>query len=362
MSRLPVLPSDPELADPIPLGARGVRGVPGWLRPSDRQGRGLRYLRLSVTDRCDLRCVYCMPVEGAPASPREEVLTLEELARVARLFARLGVTTVRLTGGEPLVRKDVAVLVRMIRDDAGITDIAMSTNGSALTALAGELVKNGLARINVSVDSLRPEVFRRMTRGGELSRVLDGIAAIRAAGLGPGAIKINTVVVRGENDDEAGAIVDWAWAHGLVPRFIELMPLGEGAHLGPARVVPSAELRRRLGARLGPEPLGHRQDRGPATYYPAADHRGHKVGFIGAVTENFCERCNRVRVTARGDIRACLASPDGLSLKELMRAGEPDAALVERIERALFAKRDGHRFHLEGETAHQQVAMSRVGG
>ena len=354
-SRLPIASCDVGAdSDPVPLAARGALPTPGWL--SDAQGRGLRYLRLSVTDRCDLRCTYCMPAEGEPASPREEVLSIEEAIRVVRVFHRLGVRTVRLTGGEPLVRRGLDTLIRAIRHEIGIDDIALTTNGTALGALAARLADAGLARINVSLDSLRPATFAAITRGGELARVLEGIDAARAAGL---RVKTNTVVIRGENDDEAEALVRWAWTKDLVPRFIELMPLGAAAALGAARVVPSAELRARL-AHLIDEASEPRTDRGPAVYASARDGSGRRVGFIGAVSENFCARCNRVRVTAKGDIRACLASPRGLSLRDLMRAGASDDALEDTIREALFGKGLGHEF--AGGDQHRHVAMSRVGG
>jgi GTP 3',8-cyclase len=350
--------TDP-VSDPVPLAARGEVGYPGWL--SDRQGRRLRYLRMSVTDRCDLRCRYCMPEEGVDASPKDEVLTIEELARVARVFARIGVKTVRLTGGEPLVRRGIATLMRLMRDEAGIEDIAMTTNGTALSHVAGELVASGLRRINVSVDSVREETFRLMTRGGDLGRVIEGIDRVRDAGIAE--VKTNAVVVRGMNEGELPEIVEWAWARDITPRFIELMPLGEGARLGRDAVVSVAEMKQTLSSLVEPDlPPEHRLDRGPAGYLVARDGGAHKVGFIGAVTDNFCHRCNRVRLTAKGEIRACLASPFGLSLKDLMRDGASDDAVLERIEEALFGKRDGHEFYIPGVDRHERVDMSRIGG
>jgi cyclic pyranopterin phosphate synthase len=364
--RLPILgddllaPGDGAAGDPVPLGARGAAGRPGWL--ADRDGRRLRYLRLSVTDRCDLRCVYCMPPEGVPASAREELLDFESLVRVVRVFAGLGVETVRLTGGEPLVRKDLPTLVRMLRDEAGIRDLAMTTNGTALAQHARALVDAGLSRLNVSVDSLDPARFARLTRGGDLRRVLAGIAAAREAGIRE--VKVNTVVVRGENDGPALAeLVRWAWAEGLTPRFIELMPLGEAANLGRVAVVPVAEIRAALAGLVAVEAAPeHRADRGPAGYLLARDGSGRRVGLIGAVTDSFCHRCNRVRITARGEIRACLASPTGLSLAELVRSGRDDEALRAAIEEALFGKRSGHEFFVPGVDRHRAVHMSRVGG
>lgn len=363
MRSLPIVSCDVDpsetVDDPIPLAARGTRGVPGWL--ADRHGRRLRYLRLSVTDRCDLRCRYCMPPEGVPASAKEDVMTFEEAVRVVRVFRRLGVETVRLTGGEPLVRKNVAELVRMLRDEAGIQDLAMTSNATALRVHAASLIRAGLRRLNISIDSLRPEVFRQMTRGGELARVLDGIRAARDAGIGE--LKTNTVVVRGHNDSELPDLVQWAWGEGITPRFIELMPLGEGAKLGRDAVVSVAEMKARLKGlvRTG-EAAAHRADRGPASYLTDRATGTRKVGFIGAVTDNFCHRCNRVRITARGQIRACLASPEGLSLRDLLRDGASDDAIFECIEASLFEKRSGHAFFVPGQTRHHRVDMSRIGG
>ena len=362
MAGLPIInqttAGDLDQSDPVPLAGRSRIGQPGWL--NDRQGRKLRYLRLSVTDRCDLKCQYCMPAEGIPASPREDVMTFEEIVRVVKVFKELGVQTVRLTGGEPLVRKNLDELIRGIKD-LGIDDIAMTSNATALRPLARRLVDAGLTRINISLDSVDADTFRTMTRGGDLQRVIDGIEAIRDAGIG--TVKTNSVVVRGRNHEHLRDIVDWAWDRDIVPRFIELMPLGEGAKLGTDAVVPVAEMKRLLGDHIvreaSPE---HREDRGPAGYVPAARGHGHKVGFIGAVTENFCERCNRIRITAKGDIRACLASPKGLSLRDLMRQGHDDDAMLHRIRESLFGKWSGHHFNVDGVDAHEHVNMSSLGG
>lgn len=350
MSRLPIIGPD--------VGASPGTGVPGWL--SDRQGRHLRYLRLSVTDRCDLRCKYCMPPEGISASPKSELLSFEEIVRVARIFKALGVRTIRLTGGEPLVRRGLPDLVARLKDEAGIEDLALTTNASILAKHAPALMKAGLRRINVSLDSLNPERFAEMTRGGDLVRVLGGIEAAKDAGIPE--LKTNSVVVRGHNDTELPEIVEWAWARGVTPRFIELMPLGEAHRLGPDAVFGVSEMRKRLVDLLDPAPAEPRLDRGPASYARARDGSGNKVGFITAVTESFCDRCNRVRVTAKGDIRACLASPEGLSLRDLLRSGADDEEAVASVEAALFGKRDGHEFTLAGVTRHHGVHMSRVGG
>ncbi len=367
MSRLPIVCGDTDapldlpdtLEDPIPLAAKGQAGYPGWL--ADKDGRQLRYLRLSVTDRCDLRCQYCMPAEGVPASDREEVMSFEEIVRVVRVFSDLGIKTVRLTGGEPLVRRNVTDLVRRIRDEAGIQDIAMTTNATVLARHAEQLVQSGLTRVNVSLDTVDPETFAKMTRGGDLARVMDGIQAIQDAGIGE--IKTNSVVIRGHNEHQVADVVQWAWDHGVTPRFIELMPLGEAAKMGRNAVVPMAEVRRSLEALIVPEDdQAYRADRGPAGYLQSRADSSKIVGFIGAVTDNFCHRCNRVRVTARGEIRACLASPQGLSLRDLMRQGNDDEAVKEAVEMSLFGKRAGHEFFTPGAARHYDVNMSQIGG
>ena len=344
------------VADPVASAARGTRGVPGWL--ADRQGRRLRYLRLSVTDRCDLRCRYCMPEEGVPASARSEVLSFDEILRVVRVFERFGVKTVRITGGEPLVRKNLPDLVRRIRSETGIEDIALTTNATALAGLARPLADAGIRRINVSLDSVRPETFADMTRGGELRRVLAGIEAAR----GRFETKINAVVVRGMNDDQLHEIVQWAWSKDILPRFIELMPVGEGAKLGRDRVVSVFDMQASLSDLLELGEPERREDRGPAGYLPARDGSGRRVGFIGAVTDNFCHRCNRVRVTAKGEVRACLASPDGFQFRDALRSGGSDEEVARALEQALFGKRDGHAFHVPGVTRHFAVNMSQTGG
>lgn len=367
MSRLPIVCTDtdaelPDIraeADPIPLAAQGTSGFPGWL--ADRHGRRLQYLRLSVTDRCDLTCRYCMPPEGVPASPRHEFLSFEEIVRVIRIFRHLGVRTVRLTGGEPLVRKGIERLVDMIRNQAGIEDIAMTSNASALGKKAKSLAEAGLRRLNISLDSLNPDRFRHMTRGGELARVLEGVDAALEAGFEE--VKTNAVVVRGHNDQDLPELVEWAWSKGITPRFIELMPLGEGAKLGRDAVVSVAEMKASLSHLVLPESdPAYRTDRGPAGYLLAKDGSGHKVGFIGAVTDNFCHRCNRVRVTARGEIRACLASPSGFSLRDAFRAGHSDEQVLGLVEESLFGKREGHEFYVDGVDRHHAVDMSRIGG
>lgn len=328
----------------------------------DGQRRVVRYLRLSVTDRCSFRCVYCMPEAGLTFAPRADLMSFEEMARLVGIFARLGVTRVRLTGGEPLLRRDLPALVRQIAAIDGIEDVALTTNGLALAELAAPLAAAGLGRVNVSLDSLDAATFARLTRTRPEThaKVLAGIDAARAAGLAP--VKINTVVIRGENDHELPAIVRWAAALGVVPRFIEYMPIGVDDRWGPASFVPVAEMRARLGdlettarADLGPQPAS-----GPARYRRyAVDGQPVDIGFITAVSEHFCDTCNRVRVTAQGVLQECLAFPGDLSLRDHLRRGDDDLALTEVVRRALSAKGPGHRFQ-GGQRTLQ--SMSITGG
>ncbi len=357
--RLQVLESRSAVREALPSRPVGYAegGVPEL---TDARGRRYTYLRLSVTDRCDLACVYCMPPGGElDHGLRRELLDFEEAARVVSVFAASGIERVRFTGGEPLVRKDVVRLVELVHRRTGIGDLVMTTNATRLAELAGDLSRAGLRGVNISIDSLDADRFARITRGGELGRVLAGIHAARDAGL---EVKLNTVALGGVNDDEVSRIVDFAWAHGITPRFIELMPLGEGARLPSATFLGADAVVRALGTRLAD---GDRQavaGRGPARYHEAADGSGRRVGFITAVSDEFCESCNRVRVTARGDIRACLASRRAVSLRDLVRAGGSDADLAWAMGWALGGKDTGHHF-LDPEVAeHAHVGMSLIGG
>jgi len=327
---------------------------------ADAQGRRYTYLRLSVTDRCDLACVYCMPPGGeVEHSVRREMLSFEEAARLVRVLAAMGIRRVRLTGGEPLVRKDVVALVALIRRSTPVDALVMTTNATRLAELAAPLREAGLTGVNVSLDSLDPERFATLTRGGDLTRVLAGIEAALAVGL---EVKLNVVPVRGYNDDELGAIVDWCWERGVTPRFIELMPLGEGAKLGSGARIGSAEVLRRLGERVAGGLMDARADHGPARYRGAADGSERRVGFIAPLSQEFCGTCNRVRITARGDVRACLASRRAISLRDVMRSSDDDRELAWAAWWALSGKDEGHRFLDAAEREHESVGMSLIGG
>jgi cyclic pyranopterin phosphate synthase len=362
------------LAELPPARGDGTTPLPAL---ADAQGRGYSYLRLSVTDRCDLACVYCMPPGGEDEHAlRPELLSFEEAARLVSLFVALGVRRVRFTGGEPLVRRDVVRLVELVyRQSGGSAEpgddaagspaalrpphLAMTTNGTRLAELARPLRDAGLRGVNVSLDTLDAERFRSITRGGELGRVLAGVHAALDAGL---EVKINAVALGGLNDHDAPALVDWAWSLGITPRFIELMPLGEAAHLPAERFVSRAGLIERLGSRLSRESVAAAAAHGPARYLAARDGSARKVGFITAVSDEFCASCNRVRVTARGDIRACLASRQAVSLRDLMRAGAGDHELAWAIHAALGTKLAGHFFNDASVAEHMHVGMSLIGG
>jgi cyclic pyranopterin phosphate synthase len=332
----------------------------------DRQRRTIDYLRVSVTDRCNYRCTYCLPEAGVAHARREDILDFEELTRLVACFARLGVRRVRLTGGEPTVRRDLPALVEMLRALPGIDDLALSTNGHRLAELATSLRRAGLDRLNVSVDSLDPERFARITRGGDLGRVLGGIEAARAAGFRD--LKINAVAVRGFNDDELDEICAFAWQRGLVPRFIEQMPMADGALFVPGTFMSAVEIRRAIAdanpdAIIQPERLSRGQGAGPARYHrverPGEDGV-RRFGIISPMTEHFCDSCNRVRLSASGALHTCLAHDDVTDLRAVLRDGG-EAAVIDKIREAVQGKRDGHTFGLIG-IGGPRKAMIQIGG
>ncbi|MDB4974701.1 MAG: Molybdenum cofactor biosynthesis protein MoaA [Myxococcaceae bacterium] len=338
--------------------AFGRDGLPALI---DTQGRRYSYLRLSITDRCDFACVYCMPPGGEEDhAVRPDLLTFEEAGRLVSVFAQMGIDRVRFTGGEPLVRRDVVRLVELVERRSGVTNLVMTTNASRLAELALLLRRAGLRGVNISLDSLDPERFRSITRGGDLSRVLAGVHAALEAKL---EVKLNIVAMGGVNDDEAGRLVDWAWDLGITPRFIELMPLGEASTLPAERFVSHQALRARLGTRLVEAVDGASiEGQGPARYLHGRAGAARKVGFITAVSNEFCGSCNRVRLTARGDFRACLASRNAVSLRDAVRAGKDDRTLAWLIHRALGTKLAGHFFDRPDVDEHRHVGMSLVGG
>jgi len=325
---------------------------------SDTYGRPIEYLRVSVTDRCNLRCVYCMPEEGVPPLHHEEVLRYEEIVRIVRVAVELGFVHVRLTGGEPLVRKGIVDLVRELARIPGLDDLSMTTNGTLLARYAEPLARAGLRRVNISLDTLRPDRFRRITRWGRLEDVLEGRQAALAAGLRP--VKINTVVVRGLNDDEVVDLARLTLQPDWHIRFIEVMPLGEGANWSGDGVVPSVEIHRRIEAALGPlTAVRGEAGAGPARYYRLPGAKG-TLGFISPITEHFCRACNRLRLTSDGRLLPCLLSDVAIDLRTPLREGADDETLREVFRRAIVAKPRGH--HLAEDALPTHRPMSRIGG
>ncbi len=327
--------------------------------------RSIDYLRVSVTDRCNLRCVYCMPEEGVPSVPHQEVLTLEEIGRIIRLAAGMGLRRVRLTGGEPLVRKGVVNLVRLASQTPGIEDISLTTNAILLPSHARELAAAGLKRVNVSLDTLRPQRFHQITRRGDLSDVMAGIAAAREAGLLP--IRLNVVVMRGVNDDEVVDIARTTLEEDWQVRFIELMPFMDEQEtcIRDASLtlgfVPTRGVQRQIEEALGPlEAAETNTGSGPAKYYRLAAARG-LIGFISPLSETrFCATCNRMRLTADGKLRPCLLTDQEIDLKQTLREGGSDDDLRQRILEALASKPDAHHLS-EGNRPHRRK-MAQIGG
>ena len=323
----------------------------------DQFGRRLTYLRVSLTDVCNLRCVYCMP-EDMTFRPRRELMSDAEIITIIQLMAELGVNKIRLTGGEPTVRPNVVEIVRQIAHIEGIRDIAMTTNAILLAQLAEPLARAGLDRVNISLDTLDPGKFRFITRWGDLNKVLAGVEAAEAAGLHP--IKLNAVVTRGFNDAEvvdlARLTLDRAWQI----RFIELMPFGSEADFAQTAVVRSSETRERIEAALGPmqEIPGH-DPRDPARPYRLAGARG-TIGFISSVSEPFCGSCNRLRLTADGKLRLCLLRDGEYDILTPLRAGMPIEALKQEILAATYFKPWGHGLP-DGEIPQSRL-MSQIGG
>jgi cyclic pyranopterin phosphate synthase len=338
----------------------------------DAQRRTIDYLRVSVTDRCNYRCTYCMPEDGVDHMDRADILSFEELCALLGCFASLGVRRVRLTGGEPTVRRDLVALVQMIRAVPGIDEIALSTNGHLLADMAVALKQAGVDRLNVSLDTLDAERFAAITRRGQLDRVLGGIEAARVAGFS--SIKINTVAVKGFNDHELASLCAYAWERGLIPRFIEQMPMAGGRTFIPGELLSAAEIRAAIvesfpGNTLIPDEGGGVRGAGPARYWRLAgatvegqnDTAGaRRLGIISPMTEHFCASCNRVRLSAGGALHTCLAYDDAVDLRELLRTQGPPA-VVSAIRAAVSVKREGHQFGLLG-LGGPRKAMVQIGG
>lgn len=318
----------------------------------DRFGREFTYLRVSITDRCNLLCMYCR----APETPRTERLGAGEILSIVRAAASIGVRKVRLTGGEPTLRADVVEITRAVAATPGIREVVMTSNGLALGRLSAPLREAGLSRVNVSCDSLDAERFRRITKGGQLEKVLDGVDAALAAGL---QVKLNCVVLGGENDDEVVPFVRYAVERGIEVRFIEYMPMGagEGEGMGGSTfTVPSAVLRERVEREWRLEPVDGASTAGPADTYRVAG-TSSRVGFISAMSNPFCESCNRLRITPEGKIRSCLLTGGDVDLVSAIRRGAGEAELADLFRQALDAKPAVYELHRHGA-----IEMRAIGG
>lgn len=331
---------------------------PGRAPLVDTHGRTVRDLRISVTDRCNLRCVYCMPAEGMPWLQRSDLLTYEELTRLARVCVECGVTGIRLTGGEPTVREDLPTLVRMLRGISPQLDLSLTTNAIKLPKLAGELRDAGLRRVNVSLDTLSRERFHRLARRDRLAETLAGLDAARRAGFSP--IKVNAVLVRGFNEDEAVPLARWARDEGFELRFIEWMPLDFGREWDRGKLVTAAEILEQVGGAFPLELEPGADPTAPATVYRYRDGGG-RVGVVASVTRPFCGRCDRIRLTADGQVRTCLFALSEYDLRGLMRSGAGDDDLERRLREAVLRKQPGHLIDRPG---FEQPArgMSAIGG
>lgn len=324
----------------------------------DQFGRRIEYLRISVTDKCNLRCVYCMPLEGLPWLKREQLLSYEEIRDIVATMAAMGLRRVRITGGEPLVRRDVTTLISMLSDVDGIDDIALSTNAVLLADMADDLRAAGVNRINVSLDSLRPErVDAIARRDGSFDRVMEGLAAAERVGFSP--IKMNVVVMRGRNDDELEDFARITLERPWHVRFIEVMPVGENLDVSANEYVPATEMLRALRSIGELEPVEGPRGNGPATYHQFPGAPG-TVGVITPMSHNYCDTCNRMRLTADGQLRPCLFGHIQTNLRDPLRAGEP---LKPLIEETLRIKPDRHNL-VQGSDSGSGglLALSQIGG
>jgi len=326
----------------------------------DPFGRSVRYVRIAVTDRCNLRCAYCMPAGYLGGEHPQDLLRFEELRTAAAAFVRLGVRKFRLTGGEPLVRKDLHVLVGYLSAFPEVRDLALSTNGVLLRREAARLAAAGLRRVNVSLDTLRPETFKRISVNQSLAQVLDGIAAAEAAGLAP--VKINCVVMRGVNDDEVCDLARTTLTRGWTVRFVELMPMRQNPARQRELYVSAEEIRARLVAEFGPLAEAPAEEiAGPAREVRIPGARGN-VGFITPLSHTFCASCNRVRLTPAGQLRLCLFGEAGADLRGPLRRGATPDDLVAILQAALARKPESHRLALGHSGPEAPVAMAQIGG
>jgi GTP 3',8-cyclase len=324
----------------------------------DGFSRPITYLRVSVTDKCNLRCIYCMPEGGLPWLRREEILSYEEIAAIVRAAASVGVRTIRLTGGEPLVRRNLSRLVAAVAEVPGIDDVALSTNGLLLEEQLPELVSAGLRRVNLSLDTLRTDRFEAIARRPGLDAVLRAIDAALQAGLGP--VKVNCVVMRGKNDDELGDFAQLTRERQIFVRFIEVMPVHENLGLQREAYVSSDEILERVTAIGELMPVGGPAGNGPARYFAFRGAAG-AIGVISPLSHDYCERCNRVRLTADGRLRLCLFGDYALDLRSPLRSGATTSELANLLRSAMLIKPERHHLRL-GETSSRMRAFSEIGG
>ncbi|MBT3511194.1 MAG: GTP 3',8-cyclase MoaA [Nitrospina sp.] len=324
----------------------------------DGMGRTIVNLRISVTDRCNFRCTYCMPADNVEFMERSNLLTFEEIHRVVTVVSKLGINRIRLTGGEPLMRKDLPSLIKMINEVEGINDIAMTTNAYFLTDQAQSLKDAGLKRLNVSLDALDPEKFRDVNRRDCLQSVLDGLDAARNVGFK--SIKINAVAVRNFSETEIMGLIEMGRSDGFEVRFIEFMPLDSDKVWERDKVLFGHEIVDLIKEKHELVPIDNSLEIGPASEYTFADGKG-KIGIITAVSNPFCDHCNRIRMTADGKLRTCLFSENEHNLKDLIRNGATDATIAEAIQQAVLIKEPGHKINLK-DFKQPDRAMHAIGG
>jgi len=333
----------------------------------DAYQRPIQDLRISVTDRCNFRCTYCMPLDEYEWIDKKEILTFEEITRLARLFIQLGVEKVRLTGGEPLVRQDLAVLVQELSALEGLKDLCLTTNGALLGEKMEALKKAGLRRVNISIDTLDAEKFKRMTKRGDLNKVLEGIFAAKKAGIAP--IKLNAVIERGVNDDDILPLVEFSRTHGFAMRFIEYMDVGNSNNWTSAKLVAKKEIIEKIAARYPLKEVGRDRGSAPSVDYEFVDGEGD-VGVIASVTEPFCSSCTRIRLTADGKIVTCLFSHAGHDIKARLRAGASDREISEfignvwrkRTDRYSAERLEALKTSTYDPKSHKKIEMISLGG
>ena len=334
--------------------------TPETSRPKliDGMGRTIVNLRISVTDRCNFRCTYCMPADNVEFMDRSNLLSFEEIQRVAQIVSRMGINRLRLTGGEPLMRKNLPVLIKMLNEVDGIDDIAMTTNAYFLKDQAQSLKDAGLKRLNVSLDALDPEKFRDVNRRDCLQSVLDGLDTARKVGFK--SIKINAVAVRNFSETEIMSLIEMGRSDGFEVRFIEFMPLDSDKVWERDKVLFGHEIVNMIKDNYELVPIDNSLEIGPASEYNFADGKG-KIGIITAVSNPFCDHCNRIRMTADGKLRTCLFSTEETNLKELIRSGATDKTIIETLKQAVLVKEPGHKINLD-DFERPTRAMHAIGG